>query len=70
MNKIILSMPTKFFTNTFLESIASNGLGITGDDLLLYLKEANKGGPLFSPEIVYSCKIVNDNAVLVGTDIN
>lgn len=70
MSRIILSFPTKFFKEKFVESIAKNGLGITGDDLPLYLNEkVNVNGRLFRPNVVYSCKIVNNNVSLVGTNI-
>lgn len=71
MGRIILSFPTKFFNDKFIESIAKNGLGVSGDDLPQYLKEkVNKEGRLFNRDIMYCCKSVHNNVILVGTNIN
>lgn len=71
MKKIVLSLPKRFFKDKFIESFGDKGLGVMGDQLPQYLNETispnrrNKG--LFASDLIYCCKSVNENVLLVGT---
>ena len=74
MSKVVLVFPKRFFTEKFIESFGNKGLGVNGDQLPQYLRESvnpskrNKG--LFDSNLIYCCKSVDNNVMLVGTKCN
>ena len=73
MSKIVLSFPCNGFKKEFIEDIANKNLGVNGDQLADYLRETvhtnKRGTGLFKHNLVYCCKTVGTNVLLVGTTV-
>ena len=76
MGRITLSIPKQFFSKDFLEIEVKKGLGIRGDSLIQHFKgemqrlhKHNRNSKLFSHDMIYMCKSVENNVVLVGSKI-
>ena len=67
--KAFLSFPAETFTKDFLDIEVRKELGIRGNMIPYYLKEKTVHKPttgLFSRNMFYCCKIVNNNVILIG----
>ena len=73
-SKIVLSFPTKCFTDDFLNMEVNKRLAVSGDKLFECLKQdekqnVHKRSSLFSSERMYCCGESKGNVILVGTRI-
>ena len=69
---ITLKFPATQFKKDFLECEAAKGLGVRGDTLCNHIKDEyisdtrNKKTLIFSENIMYICKRVGNDVVLIG----